>query len=361
MHWRLDKYIVDEFVKFTRRIFTYNDEWYNKDIEIVQFSSGNAATIPRVFEQFFEEHEDYPVVTLFSSGGQFTNAALNDIIRVVNDDSVSTGNYRNDVTVINATNVVGMRVPEEMHGESLNAILVPAAWSGTGDGDGAIDAILYQDYGGSKTQVSSASIRGVGRYLEFVDMRGEFDPYVDITDDDFVVELVSNDSEYYIPYDNEIEDDFFVYENSVLAMTSGSVLADYILPAFVRIGGDYMGSIAINCMSKGDTNDAYNMASLIVQYITMAKHAQVSRTGSAINGTILSEVSEFLEKGIYIRGIKQGNVDVRKRGGDELQNIYTITLTIDIFTEWFQDYPADTIKEIDVEGVVPFSDIEIRL
>jgi hypothetical protein len=89
-------------------------------------------------------------------------------------------------------------------------------------------------------------------------------------------------------------------------------------------------------------------------YFTLAKYGQISRASTATNGIKLSEleletsVSELTEKGIFVRGIRQGGLEVRKRGEKDI--IFSITVTIDFFTEWFEDYTADTLKDITVEA-----------
>jgi hypothetical protein len=84
-------------------------------------------------------------------------------------------------------------------------------------------------------------------------------------------------------------------------------------------------------------------------YLTLSKHAKISRSSDAIDGMELDflndgMISDSLNKGIFIDQIRIGSLETRKRSDQEI--IYVITLTVDVLTEWFQDFPADTITDI---------------
>jgi hypothetical protein len=120
------------------------------------------------------------------------------------------------------------------------------------------------------------------------------------------------------------------------------------------MGTTFQSSLNFKVHAKNDTAILYNISELIVMYFTLAKYGQISRASTATNGIKLSEleletsVSELTEKGIFVRGIRQGGLEVRKRGEKDI--IFSITVTIDFFTEWFEDYTADTLKDITVEA-----------
>jgi hypothetical protein len=355
MHWRLDKYLIEESVNLIKRVFTYNKNWTNKDIEIVQFSSGSNIS-QNVFEQFFQSNERYPVITVSSIGGQFTNAALNDIIQVVDNDNVRLGERGTAIDRFDDQDKFAFALPPGIYNENLRGLKARFAWTGERLGNDNIVAILYSDYNNSKQQEASSSALGIDVCDTFIERYFEFYPQVNITKEaDYWIELNSTeDSPYYILTDPS-QGIYVINNGGAYAEKSGSAVGSLLLPAFIRIGGDYQGSLSIKISAKGETVSIYDISAIIAQYFTIAKHAQISRTEGSVDGTILNAISEFLRKGIYIRGIKKGNVEVRKRGGDDLENIFSITLTIDVFTEWFQDYPADTIQDINIDVATFFT------
>ena len=51
MHWRLNKYVIEETIKFLRRILNYNSEWSNKDIELYKFNKGKEELVYEIFAE----------------------------------------------------------------------------------------------------------------------------------------------------------------------------------------------------------------------------------------------------------------------------------------------------------------------
>jgi hypothetical protein len=199
--------------------------------------------------------------------------------------------------------------------------------------------------------VASASILG-HTSKNFVSRYAEFNPQVTL--DTFTYHLVFEstvDSGYYLCIDPDIAN-VYLYNNSGSDIqASGSVVTNLYLPAFIRIGGNFKGSLVVRAMAKNDTKTPYTLSELISIYLTLAKHAQINRHSTAINGMSLSQidnnyVAEYMSKGIFLDQIRIGTLETRKRSDKE--NIYTISVTVDFLTEWFQDFPADTITDINV-------------
>jgi hypothetical protein len=81
----------------------------------------------------------------------------------------------------------------------------------------------------------------------------------------------------------------------------------------------------------------------------LLKHTQFDRdsTNSLKYTDILeNKVSTLMNKGIHIKDIRIGAVENRKRG--ENDNIFTVPITVNVFSEWFQDYSVDLLKDINV-------------
>jgi hypothetical protein len=343
MYWRFEKYLIDEMVTFLRRVFRYNTQWTNTNLEIVQVASGSEQL---VFEQFFEENERYPVITVTALGGNYSNAAFNDIFQSVGDDIVPFGDRSLGYATISDSLVLGVQVPEDAYGETLRGLWTTFAWSGNIVGGDDVQAVLYKNYTTTKVAVASASING-SNSQQYNSVFAEFYPYVALTDTDYWVEYqTASGSTYYMALDTDATT---LYKYGGVTAT-GSINGSLVLPVYLRYGGHYEGSIQLRCMAKNDTATARNLGELSAQYVMLAKHAQLNRTSIAIDGmandTLNSLIGEWFAKGFYIKGVHQGALENRRRGEHDL--IFISAVTIDIFADWSQDYPAQSLRNIEI-------------
>lgn len=350
MQLRLNKYLIEQSVQFLRRLLSYNSQWTNKGIEIIQFSSGSAASI---FEQYFSEAEKYPVITVGTTGGSYTQSAFNDLVRVVDDDIISLGNRALSTVEISDVNELQVLLPSSVVNETLRGVDIQLAWTGKDVGGDNINVNVYKNFTTSPVFLGSGSMLG-NTSTELNSYFVEFDSNITLTGSDFAITFNTQpDSSYYIAVDNTAN--MYRYkQSSTVVSSTGSVVGNLYLPAFIRMGTDYQPTIIFKIYSKNNTATLYNLSELIVMYFTLAKYGQVSRSTTNVNGLKLSElesntaISEFLEKGIYIKSIKQSGLDIRRRGENDI--IFGITVSIDMFTEWFEDYALDTIKNIEVDA-----------
>ena len=348
MHWRLDKYLIEQSVQLLRRVFSYNSEWNNKDIEIVQVASGSSTL---VFEQFFNEPEKYPIIVISPLGGSNSQSGFNDLWRDVTDDKVELGERGLSVVEISNTDLLEIPIPEELYGESVRGIDLQLSWTGVGEG-GNILINFYKNFTTSPELIGSGSFEGtLDKNLNtyFIELSNN----ISLTGEDlyFTLQTTSNNS-YFIAFDNSASFISRYNQNNNISNLNGSIVGSIYLPAFKRIGGDYHSSLNFKVFTKNDTKSLYNLADLISIYFTLTKHSNISRRGYAVNGLSLSEsrsvLSELSEKGIYVKSIKQGGVENRRRGKKDI--IYARSVNIEFFSEWFQDFPMDTIKNIEVDA-----------
>ena len=347
MHWRLDKYLIEQSTQFLRRIFSYNSEWTNKDIEIVEIASGSSAL---VFEQFFNEPEKYPIIVISPLGGSNSQSGFNDLWRDVTDDKLELGERGLLAIEISDINTLQVPIPEELYGSSIRGIDFQVAWTGEGEG-GEIGINVYKDFLTTPTLIGSGSFegtldKGVNTYfIEFfnsISLNGE---------DLYLTFSTSSNNSYYLIFDNSVSTVSRFNQNGNISNLPGSIVGGLYLPAFKRLGGDYHSALNFKVFTKNDTKNLYSLTELIAIYFTLAKHGNVSRKSYHVNGLTLSElystVSELSEKGIYVKSIKQGGVEARRRGEKDV--VYVKSVTIEFFTEWFQDFPLDTLRSIEVD------------
>lgn len=347
MYYRFDKYLVNEFITYLRRVFRYNTEWANKDLELVQFPSGSG---PLVFEQFFEENEKYPIIVVSSNGGNYTNVAFNDFIGSYDNDDILFGDRSLQYVVVGETSKLAVQLPLEAYSETLRGVWVNMAWSGAYSGGDDLQVFLYKGYDTTKTLVSSASVPGTTCQV-FKRVFSEFYPYVALNDTDYWMEIFTSAGS---TYNIGIDTNSTTYYDSGGIRSTGSIDGSLVLTPFLRYGGHYEGSFSIRCMAKNDTSTARNLSELSAQYILLAKHAKLDRTTDSING-LLNDVlhsvdGEWFGKGFYIKGVHQGVLENRRRGENDV--IFISSITVDVFSEWFQDYPATSIKDIDVSDTI---------
>jgi len=350
LHFRLNKYLIEQSVRFLRRLFNYNSEWTNKSIEIVQISSGSANM---VFEQYFVEAEKYPIITVGTRGGNYTQSAFNDLLRIVDDDKISLGNRALTVIEISDVNELQILLPSTVVGEVIRGIDLQLAWTGNDVGGDNINVNVYNNFTTTPNFLGSGSIKG-NTSTELLTYFTEFDSNITLTGSDFGITFKTlTNSSYYVAIDNTLN--LYKYnQNGNITTSTGSIVGSLYLPAFIRMGTDYQPTLTFKVHAKNDTGTLYNLVELIVMYFTLAKYGQISRASNNVNGLKLSElesttaISEFLEKGIYIKSIRQGGLEVQKRGDNDI--IFSITISIDMFTEWFEDYSVDTIKDITIDS-----------
>ncbi|MCK9472000.1 MAG: hypothetical protein M0Q88_09650 [Bacilli bacterium] len=350
MHWKLNKYLVEQTTRILRRLFTYNTQWTNSDIEIVQIASGSAG---KIFEQYFKEKERYPVVIIEAAGGNYSQLAFNDLWRVVNDDVIAFGDRALNYEEISDVNQLQIPISDNYKGEILRGIDVKLAWSGNGVGGDNINVNVYSNFTTFPQLIGSGSIEG-NTSIGFKNYFAEFASPITLTGEDFYITFdTGNLSSYYIAIDPNYNNIYRFNQNGSISESSGSIVGNLYLPAFIRLGTNFESSLNFIVQAKNDTKTVYNLVELIAIYFTLAKHGSISRESSAIDGlkleTLQTEslsVSELSDRGIYVRNIRQGGLITRKRGDND--NIFSMTVSIDFFTEWFQDFPADTIKDFNI-------------
>jgi len=353
MYFRLESYAVNTFVDYLRRVFRYNSSWVNSGLDIVQFPSGS---VELAFEQFFEDNEKYPVITVQSMGGTLAPIAFNDFIDSYDYDEVPFGNRMQASVVVDDTNVLAVQLPPVTSDDTARAIRATFAAVNIASSGDDIQANLYQNYQTSPTLVASASIRGTTD-TTFKSMYSEFFPFTQLTGQDYWVTFQSaSGSQYYAGIDTTAVTCYQYPSGS--ANVTGSINGGVVLPAFMRYGTNFEGSCVIRCMAKNSTKEAYKLSELVAQYFTLAKHAQLSRLPDATDGTRLGELfagpesaGEFTGKDISIRNIRLGGVENRRRGENDI--IFTVGVTVDFFAEWHEDYAAQPLHDI-TETIIPY-------
>lgn len=358
MYWQLEKYLVDEFIKIIRRIFKNQTTWVNTGKDAIQFSSGAVAL---VFEQFFEENEKYPIITVYSAGGVYANDSLSDYV------STLSGKYYSQVMGVRALayetisniDTLAVQLPDSLAAkqDQISGIYLDFVWNGRGIGGDDIKYNLYSNYTTSPNLVASGSI--AGNLLHKISRTYSlFDPIITLSGSDYWITFNSTEkSVYAIMLDNTKET---LYKKNSGSPVSGSIVGGLMYPPLHKIGGRFESSITIRVMCKNNTALARNLGEIIITRLLLLKTAQYDRSSQIeqslstfADGDI---ISEWESKGIAIKGVKTGVLEMRRRGINDI--IFTLPISIDLLTHWSVDYPGEFLKNFNID-VTPFGVIDI--
>ena len=144
MQWHLQKYVVKELVEYIRRIFKYESSWTNVDIEVLDL--GDIGQNPLAFEQFFEENERYPIITLNAAGATMSRSAMNNLIQLYDNDSIALGTRALFSVPISSSIQCNVPLPVSVSNETLRGLFVTLASDGKGVPGEDISVKLYSHF-----------------------------------------------------------------------------------------------------------------------------------------------------------------------------------------------------------------------
>ena len=354
MFWRTEEQIVIDFVETFRRIFQYDKSWVNKDLSIVALPSGSS---PFVYETYFEDNEHYPLIAVMGAGGTLTHQALNNLIQVVSDDGITLGTRSLSYVEVTAETPLSIQLPQNIfQNQILRGVSAGFAYSGLQPGGDNIELVLTQNFTSTGSVIAATgSIIGTDD-ISYQSHQGEFaTPYPVLSGQDYWVTFnVPPGSSYFIGIDPAAAS-LYQYTDSFgnTQVATGSIFGDAILPAFIRMGTSYEGSIVLRCSGKNSSRVPRTLSSLIAVYTELLKRSQITReiTGVDLTQLVLDDpgiLDEWLSKGIRIKAVKVSGVgsNIRPRGDND--RIFSSDVTVDIYAEWFEDYPLSTLKQINV-------------
>jgi hypothetical protein len=346
MQWHLQKYVVKELIEYIRRIFKYESSWTNVDIEVIDL--GDIGQNPLAFEQFFEENERYPIITLNAAGSSLSHSAVNNLIQIYDDDSVALGTRALSFVPISSSIQCNVPLPSSVYNETLRGLFVILASDGSGVPGEDITVNLYSHFTTSSVLVATGTIIGTTSGLyDFQYCELPSTPLLD-TDYWFTFGTVSG-SVYNIAIDPDADGTYQSNQTGSTVTSSGSIVANLLLPAVASLGGMNEGSVIIKCQSKNATAMASDLSELIGQYLELGRVAQFTRASGSINTLKASVLSEnnlptLASKGIHIKAVRLGNVDMRRRGNND--QIFSISVSVDYLAEWSQEFPAEILQDI---------------
>lgn len=343
MQWQLEKYSVEEFIKVLRKIFRYNSTWDNEEIEIIQFQSGSSQL---VFEQFFEENEKYPIITVYGMGGSYMNDSIDDFVSNSDVQELAMlGDRSLAFEMVTSENPVSFKMPK-LKRSFLAGFYLSYMWDGSGLGGDDFSYALTRGTGSAQVILASGSMPGKDvmypdvTYIIF-DAPQEMDPKYDHT-----LNIIGvPDSNYSIMIDPQ----FPLSYSTPTQEASGSFVGGLLQPPAYSLGGRFEGTITIRVMAKNSSAITRNLGEIITTRILLLKQAQYNRASSAdqASSVFAADVTaEWRAKGITIRGVRTGTLEMRKRGINDL--IFTYPISVDITTHWAVDVPGEFLDGFNI-------------
>jgi len=345
MYWRAEKALIEYTAKTFRRIFEYAPNFINKTLEIVQFASGSK-TGDLIFEQYNEEAEKYPRITVGGTGGRYEQLAFNDLFNTFDNDFYVLGSRILKQVYVSGNSTLAFPLPSDMSGETLRGLFTTLAWTGLDFGNNPLQFYLYSDYTTTPNLVASGSYGSNITFTNLRQMYASLYPLTTLTGSDYWIEFQApTGSSYYVGIDPTFNSNYSLRGN----LASGSIVGKLLLPGFIRIGGGFDGMLQLKCEAKNDSNLPRNLAEIVAQYFGYLKHTQVKRSNSNVmaltdDKTIL--IDEWLSKGVRIKTISEGPLLMRPRGDSD--KIFGVAVSINYFTEWFEDFPLDSLDNINI-------------
>jgi hypothetical protein len=349
MYWRSQKEIVEEFTGILRRIYSYVGQLSNKDKELVNLPTGSLKKA--IFEAYAADPEKYPQIRIDSGGIRFVNT-LNNFISQIDGEEEPLGLRPLKSITVSKQAPLRVKLPYELTGASARGLSVAFASIGYMGGDN-VDIKLYKNYLTSPILEASGTLLG-NPSTQYLLNFAELSNIVDITDNDYWIEILpQGDSKYIFGIDTDISSKYIYFDENLNEIeATGSLHASIVAPAFSRVGAMLQGPIIVTCSSKDDSSTACDLSTTVGIYCNLLKEAQINRGNVAVDKTKLTlfsrvEIDEWLSKGIRIESITINPTAKRQRSTQDI--IYESAVIINVMTEWFQDFPATTLENIDLD------------
>ena len=353
LYYRSEKYVRDTFVEYLRRCFKYGGSWRNRELEIVSVDKPEGEL---VFEQFFEEPEKYPLITVGSQGGTSVLMGFNSQVDNMYDFTSELGSRSLSLVDFSTTTPFAFKLPTDFTG-SLGGFVADMMWKDGSNVDDITIKLFENYFTTGSVLIASGSIRNFDS-LKLQTYFGSFYPYPAIQDKkEYWIELTpQSGSVYRIATDPTYNGVYssVIYSGNIPSgsLTSGSIYGGLRYSPVLRMGGANEFSVIIRCSAKNSMEKAQNLVDLSEIYIKMGQHGIFNRQSTNVTKIDLSRlmvngVSFLTSRGISVKNISKGAIENRKRGDNDI--IFTIGLTVECRSEWNLDFNEQVVKEIQTE------------
>ena len=354
LRYRQPRDIKKVFTDLVNKIFALNKEWANDKVEVISLSGDNS---PKAYEQFPWDNENYPIVVLFSQGGNADLWGIDSFIANSRQSLVAGSLERTFVTLSDIPTATEIRL--ENGSMTLKSARIRIQNFGLYEEN--ITLKLWSSISDiPDAPIASGSILGRDtRGIEW--LSAQMLPAISLTNDtnyflsaqtDTIVDTPSGS--YYWFIDNDVNTK--ITPNSRMGISGSaswdmtadsSPIAEVFGPSVKRLGGGIQSTIRMFIEAK-DLSTVQKISELIFVYLHLARHSNAARRAKLTNPNVTSMdfdfVSDLSDEGIYIIDVNRGAETVRVRGNDRL---FSTDLSITCYSHWTEDFVLPALESLD--------------
>lgn len=345
MFYRFASQVQHEIVKYLGKVLKRQTKWENVDFKEVELIFGST-TRTHVFENFYREREEYPVVVTTVGPATTDVLSLSDYISTVIDEQ-TLGTESDDYGTIGGEDDTMWAVKfTTEYMRNLYSATFTLANAGGLQGDILVSLVSGSGSLPGSTAEASGSIKGFTTVVPGK-RRVDFDSICGL-ESSFTgwLTLQSDTTSPYRVYFGSGSGSSVAYKNSGGSWTLDNTklpTGDIQGRTYQRLGGGVESNLIIEVASK-DENSTKDLADIVAMYLLLSRQTELKRDGT--DETSALHTGWLAKKGMYLSDVSFGGVVIRKRGDE---NIFAIALTARCWGHWHQDYAADTLKEIEVD------------
>jgi len=343
MFYRFATQIQHEVVEYLKRVLKRQTSWTNVDFGQVDISFGETHRA-HVYENYYREREEYPVVVISVGPATSNVLSLSDCLPNVVDEQ-SLGVDFDDYGVIGGSgNKMWATNFTSDSARNLKSATFTLASDGGIQGDILVSLVSGSGNLPDSTILTSGSIKGFSETAPGL-RRVDFDS----------IKGLEKDFSGWLTLQSDALSPYKLYlasgSGSNIAYNTGSWILDNAKTpigaiqgaTYQRLGGGVESNLTIDTAAK-DEATAKDLADTVAMYLLLSRQTKLLRSGT--DQTDIKHTGWLAEKGIYLSDISFGGVTVRKRGD---QNIFVVNIGARCWGHWYQDYSTETLKEIEVD------------
>ena len=348
LHWRFIESAVDVTVNLLRRIYKHHPTFNN--IGSTGIFSLGVDNQGLVFDQYFHEFEQYPLIFVAGQGGTLVNRAIGDIVGQ-QQQSQDVGLYKtmgsSDTLGFGQGIATGFEIDED-----LEATTVTSRIKMINPGDDVTVTLCRGDGSGPVESVASGSfgpIMGSGYNSYMCELypkvglkRGEYCWLVFNTDDESHYRIgLSSESFKLGRYSGEINDptkvQWEIEDGSVVCALQG-------VPHSV-LGGALEFSIVFNCLAI-EAEVSRRLAELTMLFLMLSKSGDFDRSVDGDIQVRLQDTSVLTQRGFALQGLSMGAEQVRERADER---VFINTVVASLHGEWAAAFREDLLEGINLD------------
>ncbi len=350
MSWRFVEAATDEFANLLRRSFSYHEEFNNVGATGV-FDLG-LDDEGLVFDQFFQEYEQYPVITIAGQVGSFVDESGGGISAEFGQESI----YQDVANIIDVTQYLTIGTTNNLTAgtsfesdQDLTLRTVGTYMRGLGD---AGDVSVYFWKGDQRGPLELLASGSVGGFTssEYEVKTTELYPWIDVQKNSYywITYATDESSQYRIGinpngiYKTAVGSGSAPVGGSQWVVDSGSIAATIKSAPWDIVGGAMQFSLLFSCMSK-EASESRRLGDLTTLFLALSRKGTINRSATGDLKMDWGGLSPISKNGLAIQDVSIGAEQVQERGDDR---IWVNSVTATIRGEWTVAFERELLKDV---------------